>query len=72
MNTNDELKNSLIISRRELHANEFVFERDCLFQNVEQMFGYIEANSELKIVKIPRHELPLNMGYFGYRVEGKE
>lgn len=68
METNDELKKSIIIKRRHLHANEFVFENGCLFQNVEKMFDYIEANSELKIDKIPRHELPLNQGYFGYRV----
>jgi len=69
MDTNDELKNSIIVDRRHTHLNEFVFENGCLLQNVEKMFHYIEANSQLKIEKIPRHELPLNQGFFGYRIE---
>tara|TARA_R110002110_G_scaffold183213_5_gene389763 strand:+ start:691 stop:909 length:219 start_codon:yes stop_codon:yes gene_type:complete len=68
METNEDLKNSLIVKRRHLHDNEFVFENHCLLQNVEKMFDYIEHNSDLKIENIPRHELPLNQGYFGYRV----
>ena len=51
MDTNDELDNSIIIKRRHLHNNEFIFKNGCLLQNVEKMFDYIEANSQLKIDK---------------------
>ena len=72
MDTNDELDNSIIIKRRQLHNNEFIFKNGCLLQNVEKMFDYIEANSQLKIDKISRHELPLHQGYFGYRIGMEE
>ena len=65
---NDEIKHSVIISRRPTQANEFIFEHNSVISNVDRMLNYIQDNSNLKIEKIEREELPWGEGLTGWRV----
>ena len=65
---NDEIKHSVIISRRPTQSNEFIFERNNVVNNVERMLNYIQDNSNLIIEQIPREELPWGEGLSGWRV----
>ena len=69
---NNEIKNSVIISRRPARDNEFLFDRHAPIPNVERVFRYIEMISDLKIEKIPLEELPYGEGMYGYRVHKKD
>ena len=65
---NNEMENSIIITRRPKKENEFIFSHNCSILNAENMFRYIEENSNLRIEVIDRDELPMHSGYSGYRI----
>jgi len=69
---NDDIKHSVIISRRPTQANEFIFAHNSIISNVERMLNYIQDHSNLKIEKIPREELPWGEGLSGWRVYEKD
>jgi hypothetical protein len=69
---NDEIKNSVIISRRPVKENEFIFSYNSPISNIERVFRYIESISDLVIETIPRKELPYGQGLEGYRVHKKD
>jgi len=68
---NEELKNSIIISRRPLAANEFVFRYNVQIGAAKEIFNYIERLSNISIEEIPREELPHSQGFQGWRVTKK-
>ena len=71
MNNND-IENSIIINRRPVKENEFIFSYNSPISNVERLFRYIESISDLVIEIIPRDELPYGKGLEGYRVHKKD
>jgi len=69
---NDEIENSVIVNRRPVKENEFIFNFQSPIQNVERLFRYVESISDLVIETIPREELPYGQGLEGYRVHKKD
>jgi len=65
---NQELKNTLIVTRRPREDNEFIFSYNSNIENVDQVFNYIETITNISIKRIDRDELPLNQGIVGWRV----
>jgi len=65
---NQELKNTLIVTRRPREDNEFLFNYNSNIENADQVFNYIETITNISIKRIDRDELPLNQGIVGWRV----
>ncbi len=66
---NDQIKNTVIVSRRSLKVNEFVYDYNTHIGSIRSLLDYVEQNSDLEITEIPREELPYGRGLCGYRVK---
>ena len=65
---NDELQNTLIVTRRPRKDNEFIYRQHNSICYVHGMLEYIEKITGISIKTIEREELPLNQGFIGWRI----
>ena len=65
---NYELETSIIVTRRNPKANEFIFKSTDNIQYAARLFEYIESISNIKIENITKEELPIHQGMFGWRI----